>query len=490
MVEHLSDFPYLTCMLLSPVIGIAIIIFLKEEQRFLIRTVSLISAAISFGFSIYTFVAYDKKLGGLQFVEKYEWVKGFGISYFVGVDGINAPLLLLTGIVIFTGVLTMWELQYRVKEYFAFMLFLVTGVFGVFMAMDIFFFFLFYEIAVVPMYVLILIWGSTRKEYAAMKLTLYLMAGSGLIIPGLLLLYATSGLYTFDLLKLHGVHFTPWVQKLAFILLFFGFGVLAGVWPFHTWSPVGHVAAPTAVSMLHAGVLMKLGSYGILRIPMYLCPEGFQYWAELMALLAAAGIVYGVFVGLAQTDLKYVIGYSSVSHMGIVGLGLSTGVIDGINGAVFQMFAHGVMTALFFSSVGFIYDRTHTREIHELGGFSKIMPVASAFYIVAALCGAGVPGFASFWAELLVFISAVRVYPVRGLIALASIVVGALFALRVVQNTFYNEPNPKFIHFEDVTPFLGLPRMILIATLVLFGFFPSLMLDLINTAVVPFVSGL
>jgi len=490
MVEHLTNFPYLTCMVLSPVIGIAIILFLKEDQKFLIRATALISAAISLGFSIYTFTTYDKALGGLQFVEKYEWVKGFGISYFVGVDGINAPLLLLTGIVIFTGVLTMWELENRIKEYFAFMLFLVTGVFGVFMSMDIFFFFLFYEIAVVPMYILILIWGSTRKEYAAMKLTLYLMAGSGLIIPGLLLLYSTSGLYTFDLIKLHGVHFAPWVQKLVFPLLLFGFGVLAAMWPFHTWSPVGHVAAPTAVSMLHAGVLMKLGSYGILRVPMYLCPEGFQYWSSLFGLLAICGIVYGVFVGLAQTDLKYVIGYSSVSHMGIVALGLATGTVDGINGSVFQMFAHGIMTALFFSAVGYIYDRTHTRDIHELGGFCKIMPVASAFFITAALCGAGVPGFASFWAELLVFIAAVKVFGVGGLIALASIVVGALFALRVVQNSFYNEPNPKFVHFEDVSPFLGLPRMILIATLILFGIFPSLMLDVIKTAVVPFLSGL
>ncbi|AEB09070.1 complex I subunit 4 family protein [Desulfobacca acetoxidans] len=490
MVEHLASFPYLTCMVLSPAIGLFIIVLLKEEQKFLIRAVSLVSAGISLGLSIYTFVGYDKVLGGLQFVEKYEWVKSFGITFFVGVDGINAPLLLLTGIVIFTGVLTMWELENRVKEYFAFMLFLVTGVFGVFMSMDIFFFFLFYEIAVVPMYILILIWGSTRKEYAAMKLTLYLMAGSGLIIPGILLLYSTSGLYTFDLIKLHGVHFPPEMQKIIFVLLLFGFGVLAAMWPFHTWSPVGHVAAPTAVSMLHAGVLMKLGSYGILRVPMYLCPEGFQYWSQLMGLLAICGIVYGVFVGLAQTDLKYVIGYSSVSHMGIVALGLATGTMDGLNGSVFQMFSHGVMTALFFSAVGYIYDRTHVRDIHLLGGFSKIMPVASAFFITAALCGAGLPGFASFWAELLVFIAAVKVFGIGGLIALASIVVGALFALRVVQTSFYNEPNPKFIHFEDVSPFLGLPRMILIATLILFGIFPSLMLDVIKTAVAPFISGL
>ncbi|OGR09204.1 MAG: NADH dehydrogenase [Desulfobacca sp. RBG_16_58_9] len=490
MTEHTATFPYLSCMLLAPPLGLLILLFLKEEQKFLIRAVSLVSAGITLGLAIYTFVAYDKALGGLQFVEKYEWVKTFGITYFVGVEGLNAPLLLLTGIVIFTGVLTMWELQERVKEYFIWMLALVTGVFGVFMSYDMFFFFLFYEIAVVPMYILILVWGSTRKEYAAMKLTLYLMAGSGLIIPGILLLYSTSGLQTFNMLQLHAAHFSPWIQKVAFIMLFFGFGVLAAVWPFHTWSPVGHVAAPTAVSMLHAGVLMKLGSFAILRVAMFLCPEGFQYWAQLMALLATAGIVYGVFVGLAQTDLKYVIGYSSVSHMGIVCLGLATGTVDGLNGSVFQMFAHGIMTALFFSSVGYIYDRTHTRDIHELGGFSKIMPVASAFFITAALCGAGVPGMASFWAELLVFIATFKVFPVQALLAIAALVVGALFALRVVQNSFFNEPNPKFVHFEDVSPFLGLPRMILIGALLFFGFFPQFMVSMIKTSVVPFLQGM
>ncbi len=477
-------------MLAAPPTGLLILLCLKNEQKFLIRAVSLVSAGISLALAIFTFVTYDKTLGGLQFVEKYEWVKTFGITYFVGVEGLNAPLLLLTGIVIFTGVLTMWELEDRTKEYFIWMLALVTGVFGVFMSYDMFFFFLFYEIAVVPMYILILVWGSTRKEYAAMKLTLYLMAGSGLIIPGILLLYASSGLNTFNMVILHGAHFTPWIQKVAFVLLLFGFGVLAAVWPFHTWSPVGHVAAPTAVSMLHAGVLMKLGSFAILRVAMFLCPAGFQYWANLMMVLATIGIVYGVFVGLAQTDLKYVIGYSSVSHMGIVCLGLSTGTVDGLNGSVFQMFAHGIMTALFFSSVGYIYDRTHVRDIHQLGGFSKIMPVASAFFITAALCGAGVPGMASFWAELLVFIATVKVYPIAGLLAIAALVVGALFALRVVQNSFYNEPNPKFVGYEDVSPFLGLPRMILIGALFLFGFFPQLMVSMIKSAVVPFLQGM
>ena len=478
-------------MLLAPLVGLLILLFLKEEAKFAIRAVSLLAAGTSLGLAIFIFMAYDKGLGGLQFVEKFEMVKSFGITYFVGVEGLNAPMLLLTGIVIFTGVLTMWELEERAKEFFIWILALVTGVFGVFMSYDMFMFFLFYEIAVVPMYILILIWGSTRKEYAAMKLTLYLMAGSGLIIPGILMLYSFSGLPTptFNMILLHGAKFSPAIQKVAFILLFLGFGVLAAVWPFHTWSPVGHVAAPTAVSMLHAGVLMKLGSFAILRVAMYLLPEGFHYWSQFMALLATVGIVYGVFVGLAQTDLKYVIGYSSVSHMGIVCLGLATGTLDGVNGAVFQMFAHGIMTALFFSSVGFIYDRTHTRDIHELGGFSRIMPVASAFFIIAALCGAGVPGMASFWAELLVMVAAVQVFGVRGLLAIAALVVGALFALRVVQNSFFNQANPKFTHFEDVSPFLALPRMILVATLFFFGFFPQIMVSLIKSAVIPFLKG-
>jgi NADH-quinone oxidoreductase subunit M len=284
--------------------------------------------------------------------------------------------------------------------------------------------------------------------------------------------------------------FTPFQQKFAFILLYLGFGILAGVWPFHTWSPVGHVAAPTAVSMIHAGVLMKLGAFGVLRVAIFLCPEGWQYWAQLMAVLATCGIVYGAFVGLAQTDLKYVIGYSSVSHMGIVGLGLATVTVDGLNGAVFQMFAHGVMTALFFSSVGYIYDKTHTKMIPELGGLSKTMPVISGYFILAALAGIGVPCLASFWAELLVFISSFKVYPVRGGLAICALVVSALFMLRVVQRTFYGEKNEEFAHIPDVPFGLGIPRMILVAVIVFFGLFPSVMLDVIQVASIPFISGL
>jgi NADH-quinone oxidoreductase subunit M len=341
------------------------------------------------------------------------------------------------------------------------------------------------------MYLLILVWGSTRKEYGAMKLFLYLLAGSALILPGLLYLFVKSGQTTFDLLALmRPGTFTPFQQKSVFLLLYLGFGILAGVWPFHTWSPTGHVAAPTSVSMLHAGVLMKLGAFGILRVAVFLCPLGWQYWAGWMAALGAVGIVYGTLVGLTQTDLKYVVAYSSVSHMGIVGLGLSTLTISGLNGAVFQMFAHGIMTALLFSSVGFFHDRTGTKMIPELGGMSRTMPVASAYFILGALAGMGVPGFANFWAELTIFVAALKTYPFWGVAAVLSLVVSALFMLRVVQKTFYGPPKEVFRNLIDVSFGLGLPRMILVLVLLLFGLFPALMVDLIQTSVAPFMETL
>jgi NADH-quinone oxidoreductase subunit M len=486
-----TGFPFLTAILLSCVAGLFVILIIPEERNAQIKWVSAVFSGITLILSVYLFFAYDKGQGGFQFVEKYRWVESIGITYLNAADGFNLPMLLLTGIVFFTGVLTMWELDHRVKEFFALYFLLVTGVFGLFMSMDLFFIFVWYDVSLFPMYLLIAIWGSTRKEYGAMKLTLYLLAGSALILPAIVYLFVQAGLNTFDVtILMRPGTFSPFEQKFAFIFLFIGFGILAAVWPFHTWSPVGHVAAPTPVSMVHAGVLMKIGAFGVLRVGIFLCPEGWQYWAPLMAVLAAIGIVYGAFVGLSQTDLKYCIGYSSVSHMGIVGLGLATVSVDGLNGAVFQMFAHGIMTALFFSAIGYIYDRTHTKMIGELGGLSRIMPVASTYFIVAALAGIGVPCLASFWGELMVFIAAFKIYPLWGTLAVCALVVSALFMLRVVQRTFYGPKNEKYEHLSDVSFGLGLPRMILLAVLVIFGLFPSLMFDMIETASIPFMNGL
>ncbi|MGD9505480.1 MAG: NuoM family protein [Syntrophobacteraceae bacterium] len=486
-----AKFPWLSAILFCCVAGMLAIVFIPEERKTLIKKVSVVFSGTTLALSTYLFFAYDKGVGGLQFAERAQWIPRFGIQYFNAVDGFSLPNLLLTGIVFFTGVLTMWELENRVKEFFALYFLMVAGVFGLFMSMDLFFIFVWYDVSLFPMYLLIAIWGTTRKEYGAMKLTLYLLAGSALILPAIIYLFAKSGLGTFDVAALmHPGTFTLAQQKLAFIMLFIGFGILAGVWPFHTWSPVGHVAAPHAVSMVHAGVLMKIGAFGVLRVAIMICPQGWQYWAQLMAALATIGIVYGALVGLRQTDLKYVIGYSSVSHMGLVGLGLSTVTPEGLNGAVFQMFAHGVMTALLFSSVGYIYDRTHTKAIPELGGLSRVMPVASGYFILAALGGIGVPGLANFWGEFMVFIAALKVYPVRGVAVVLALVITALFMLRVVQRTFYGPENPRWSHLSDIPFSLGLPRMILASVLIVLGFFPSILFDMIQTATIPFMNGL
>jgi len=477
-----TDVPLLTLLVLCPVAGLLAILLIPGTRKTAIRVAAALSGVAAAVVTTLIALRFDRGVPGYQLVEHVPWIPSVGIEYHVGIDGLSLPLLILTAIVFLTGVLVMWELEERVKEFFAFMTLLVTGVFGVFVSLDLFFFLFFYEVAVLPMYLLIAVWGSTRKEYGAMKLTLYLLAGTALVVPAVLALYATADPHTFDMTKLAATAFSPWFQKIIFPFLFLGFGVLAGLWPFHTWSPVGHVAAPTAVSMLHAGVLMKLGAYGILRVGMLILPEGAAYWAHAAAVFATINIVYGAFIALAQTDLKFVIGYSSVSHMGIVLLGLATLSVDGINGAVFQMFSHGIMTALFFAAVGYIYDRYHTREIAKLGGLSRQIPVASAFFIVAALTGAGVPGFSSFWAELLVFLGALKTYPV-----LAAIVVGALtltlaYSIRVIVLGFFGEPREAHPEVSDITAFLSLPRAILVATLLILGFYPKLILDVIDPA--------
>jgi NADH-quinone oxidoreductase subunit M len=342
------------------------------------------------------------------------------------------------------------------------------------------------------MYPLIAIWGSTRKEYSAMKLTLYLMAGSALLFPGLIALYMHADLGSWNIAELaaNGV-FDRDFQIFIYPLIYIGFGVLAGMFPFHGWSPTGHVAAPTAVSMLHAGVLMKLGAFGVFRIGMTLLPEGAAYWAPTFAVLATIGIVYGAFVAMRQNDFKYVIGFSSVSHMGIVLLGLNIWAMGGdasqagLDGAIFQMFAHGIMTALFFSSVGFIYDQTHDRDIRNFGGLVSQVPIAASFFILAAMCGMGVPGFASFWAELLVFIAAVKTFPVLGVIAIIGLVFTAAYVLRVFGKAMFGPRNPDWESLKDIRGWsLEIwPRAILAGVLLLFGFYPSLILDMIRSTV-------
>lgn len=477
------SFPILSTILLSPVIGLLLVLLTPRKYETAIRVISLIAAGITLILSIKLCLMFDPSTPAFQFIEHVKWVESYGIHYSNAVDGLNVAMILLTSIVIFCGILVSWTITFRVKEFFANMLFLVAGVFGVFMTTNLFFFFLFYEIAVIPMYLLIVIWGSTNKQYAAMKLTLYLLLGSALMFAGFLYMYTLPNAHTFDLIHLkEHVAFTPEVQKVLYLGLFLGFGVLAACFPFHVWSPDGHVAAPTAASMLHAGVLMKLGTYGLLRVGVYLLPEGAHYWAPMIAALALCNIVYGALVATQQKDMKYIIGFSSVSHMGIVLLGIATMTPTGFNGAIFQMFSHGVMTALFFACVGWIYDGCHTRQLDELGGLSKQAPKISAFFIIAGLCGLGLPGMGSFVAELLVTIAAISVYPVIGITSIVALLITAYYVLSAVQKVFYGPAKVHHEHFHDIGAFQFVPRSILVGVLIFFGLFPQIFIHWISVS--------
>ena len=479
--------PILSSILLVPILTLCLLLLMPARAVSAIRWLCALSGLAASALSLKLFFAYDSLAGGLQFSEHVSWVEGVGISYHVAADGFGNVLILLNSLVYFTGVLTMWDLGHRVKEYFVFMVLLVIGVYGVFMSQDLFFLFFFYEIAVVPMYPLILVWGSGNKDYAAMKLMVFLLAGSALLFPGLLAIYHEAGMQTFDMVALATHSFDAEFQVFCYPFIYLGFGVLAGMFPFHGWSPTGHVAAPSAVSMLHAGVLMKLGAFGVLAVGMRLLPAGAVYWAPTFSVLAAIGIIYGAFVAMRQSDFKFVIGFSSVSHMGVVLLGLNLATLgkagaDALNGAVFQMFAHGVMTALFFSTVGFIYDRAHSKTLADFGGLGSQMPRAVSLFIIAGLCGAGLPGLASFWPELLVFLAALETYPIIGVAIIGGLVLTAVYILRVFALAFYGPPNPRWegLRTQDMRGMQLLPRAILVAVLVFFGFYPNAMLNTIN----------
>ncbi|WP_366921649.1 NADH-quinone oxidoreductase subunit M [Metallumcola ferriviriculae] len=498
-------FPILTAIVLAPLLGALIIILIPEKEDLTIKITAAVATFVALALSIYAFIAYDRSLGGLQFTQSIPWVDSFGIAYSVGVDGISLPLVLLTSLVIFTGVFASWDMHNRVKEFFVFLLTLVAGVFGVFVTRDLFFFYLFFEVAVIPMYILIGVWGSTRKEYAAMKLTLYLLVGSAFALIGIiaLFLYAAQpehlGFRTFDIVQLASVNYDVGFQKFIFFLFMVGFGFLVPMWPLHTWSPDGHVAAPTAVSMLHAGVLMKLGGYGLIRAGIFFFPQGAQFWAPLIAVLCIINVVYGAMVAMKQKDLKFVIGYSSVSHMGYVLLGIASLNTLSIDGAVAQMFAHGIMTALFFSLVGNVYHKAHTRMIADFGGLAHQMPRIAVGFIIGGLASLGLPGLNNFVAEFLIFVGSFSVdkvlfgwlhFRVLSILAILGVVITAVYVLRVVQFVFFGPRNAKWDHLEDAKGIELVPYVILIGTLLLFGFFPQPLISLINNGVAPLAAKL
>jgi NADH-quinone oxidoreductase subunit M len=472
------------------------------------RWLALLFAVVALALALAGFIAGWGQ--GLNIITDVPWVPSMGVHYTLAADGISRVLVLLTGLAAVAGVLFSWNIEHRTNEFFAFYLALIGGVFGVFLSYDFFLLFVFYEIAIVPKYFLIAIWGSTRREYGAMKLALYSFVGSAMVLIGLLAAYATSGSHSTGLIQLAQAGFPVSFQMWCFPLVFIGFAILAGMWPFHTWAPTGHVAAPTAASMLLAGVVMKLGAYGCLRVAMGIFPHGLDPWGfsfigigswrDVFAILAMIAIVYGALVALVQSDFKFVIGYSSVSHMGLVILGLMTLNQIGLTGAVFQMFSHGILAGLLFAIVGrIVYERTHTRQLAELEGMhlSKRLPFAAWAFVIAGMASMGLPGFSGFVAELQVIIGSWQADPWWTISIGVGIVVAIAYTWRALQKAFFSDTTPTHHVLEEEHEHKLAPitwpevtaTVLLAATSLAVGLYPKILLGAIEPAVHTMLAG-
>jgi NADH-quinone oxidoreductase subunit M len=482
---------------------------------------------------------------GMEYREYLPWVSSLGISYHVAVDGLSAPMILLTGMVTVTGVLISWNIQDRIREFMAFFMLLVAGVYGVFIAVDLFVLFFFYELAIFPMYLLIAGWGWVKlREYAAMKLTLYILIGSVVALVGVMAMYFVSGNFfssatgaeqlanaiSTGILPANSTAFSFNMQQLTlaaelgafgelgyfgvegltfasfwFPLIFMGFGILAGLFPFHNWSPDGHVAAPTAVSMIHAGVLMKVGAYAALRVAIQLMPSGAEIHMPWIVFLTVINVVLGAFIAFRQRDFKYVIGYSSVSHMGLVSMGWATMNLTGMTGAGLQMFSHGAMTALFFGCVGMVYDRAHTRDIPSLGGFVKRMPWVAVAFAIGGLTSMGMPGFSGFIAEFPIFqgmwqasdqitltlgsIELSNYYSILVIISSLGIVITAAYVLRVTGQVFFGEfDSQKYPDIGDIAIQDRVILLLLGIPLIVLGLYPAILAPMVQSGLVPVVN--
>jgi len=479
--------PNLSYILLMPLLGLLLVCLVPAGNTLLIRRISTITVLIPFILSVWVYTAYDHVAGGFQFVQNIPWVVPFGISYHLGVDGINSLLLVLLGAVSFAAVLVSASIKERIKEYYVLMLITIIGTYGAFLSLDIFFFYFFHEVAAVPVFLMIAIWGSQRREFAAMKLTLFLVAGASIALIGLIALYLSTGLQTFDLVQIQqqlAIHpLALNVQNWVFLLIVLGFGITLTLWPFYTWAPVGYAEAPTAISMLHAGVLKKMGAYAIIRFAVQLMPQAAHLWMPVIAGLAIVNIVYCGFVALTQRDLKYVLAYSSCSHMGYILLGLACFNTVGLNGVVYLMFAHGIMAALAFALTGYVADQTKTRNLDELGGLLKCMPFIGTCFMMAAFASAGVPGFANFVAEILVLLGSWDQYRWLAVFAVFGLVITAIYMLKAIRLGFQGPLNPKFAKLVDAqTPLAKLPYVLLLALLILVGCLPTVILTHIDSS--------
>jgi NADH-quinone oxidoreductase subunit M len=481
----------LPCTIYVAFLGAALALVAGARSAQAARVVALFTALTVWGITLYAasqFVPAES----LQSLVNVPWISELGIRYHLAADGISLTLLVLTGLAATAGVLFSWNIETRTGEFFALYLALIGGVCGVFLSVDAFTLFVFYEIAIVPKYFLIANWGSTNREYGAMKLVLYSFAGSALVLAGVLWAYAASGGESFALADLAraATHFTRAEQLGMFALVFTGFAVLAGMFPFHTWAPTGHVAAPTGASMLLAGVVMKLGAYGCLRVAMPLFPVGFEFFQPLIAWLAIIGILYAGLIALVQQDFKFVIGYSSVSHMGFVLLGLAAANEHAVSGAVLQMFSHGVIAGLLFAVVGrMVYERTHTRQFADLRAMPlhRLLPFAAIVFVVAGLASMGLPGFSGFPAELTILIGTWQTKPLWALAAAGGILIAAAFTLRAIQVSFFGRTGTDLCQkLPESLPPITWPEktgaLLLLGTTIYIGLCPDVLLDWIRPA--------
>lgn len=501
-------------ILLAPLVGLAAVMTLDANDKVGARRIAALSTFVSLVLALRCFCLYhcDPAAFARLGMDLGAWVPSqsikLGITFHLALDGVRVVLTLLNAFVLYCGCLVSYGIDDRPKEFYACLLALGAGVFGVFLFQDLFWIFLSYELAVVPMFILIGTWGSTDRVRASMTLNLYLTCGAFVALSGLLWVYftvgaANGGHYTFHLpsilnfLEAHPEVISATQQKMVFPLLFVGFASLAPMWPFHTWSPMGHAAAPSAASMMHAGVLMKLGSFCIIMIALPLLPEGAKFWMPVAAVLGCFNIIWGGLVAMAQHDMKFMIGYSSSSHMGYVILGIAALNMTSLTGAVFLMFAHGLMTALAFSTIGFFYDQTHTRVFPDLGGMIKQIPFVGFCFCVMAMASAGLPGFANFASELLVLIGlwnstgsygVGNPYQLHTIVGLWGIVIGSVYLLRAVRDAFLGPANPRWDKLQDAEGFQRVPFLILIATLLISGCYPPMIIGPIQDGLVPILA--